>query len=606
MAVLLGFAFVSGIITILSPCILPVLPIVLSGSVGGGKARPFGIVAAFIVSFTLFTLALSAIVQAIGISPDALRLVSVVLLMIFGLVMVVPALRHRFEILASRATARTGGVQTAVATGPSGSAPGFWSGVPVGFSLGLVWTPCVGPIMASVISLALTQHVDSGSVFITLAYSIGTSIPMLAVMFGGRALLNRLPGLSRNMANIQKGFGVVMIVVGLAIAFGWDRQVQTALLRAFPSYGSGLTAIEQNNAVKQALNERAGSAATTTGSTGAAGPAEGVFDGARGVTPKQGMLADYGTAPPLITNGPWYNTAGVASSSDAADGPLTMNELKGKVVLVDFWTYSCVNCVRTIPYLRAWYDAYKDKGLVIIGVHTPEFEFEKVPRNVKAAIKDLGVTWPVVQDNNYDEWNAYHNQFWPATYFIGPNGHVRYYHFGEGDYASDEKVIQALLRERGDSLGKVVSKPDEVNYARTPETYLGYARGRGFTSPTMPVRDESIDYTSAPLPSNGQWSLSGRWTIASQYIAPESAEGTLTFRFNAKNVFLVVQPESGTGTIRVTVDGATPRNTSDDKNGIIRPDRSRLYQIVGLDKPGEHLLQLKVSEGLRLFAFTFG
>ncbi len=606
MAVLLAFAFISGIITILSPCILPVLPIVLSGSVGGGRARPFGIVSAFVVSFTLFTLALSGIVQAIGIPPDALRLVSVVLLVIFGIVMLVPALRDRFELLTSRMVG--GGRRTAtggVAPGaPASRAPGFWSGVPVGFSLGLVWTPCVGPIMASVISLALTQRVDGGSVFITLAYSIGTSIPMLAVMFGGRTLLNRVPALSRNMANIQKGFGVVMIVVGLAIAFGWDQRVQTALLRAFPSYGSGLTAIEQTSAVQSALNSRARAA---SGDSSVPASANGEFQGANGRMPATGMLADYGTAPPLIAKGPWYNTAGIAGLPQTQSGaPLTMKELKGKVVLVDFWTYSCVNCVRTIPYLQAWYKAYKDKGLVIIGVHTPEFEFEKVPRNVQTAIKKLGVTWPVVQDNNYAQWNAYHNQFWPATYFIGPNGHVRYFHFGEGDYKSDEKVIQALLRERGANLSGIVSRPDLKNYSQTPETYLGYARGDALASPTQISPDTPTDYRAAPVPKKGEWNISGRWTVAAQYIAPDDPTGTLTLRFQAKNVFLVVQPEGSSGTIEVRVDGRVPADTPDDKNGVVRPTESRLYQLVGLKTPGEHVLQLKVSKGLRLFAFTFG
>jgi len=282
-----------------------------------------------------------------------------------------------------------------------------------------------------------------------------------------------------------------------------------------------------------------------------------------------------------------------------------MKDLRGKVVLVDFWTYSCVNCIRTIPYLKAWYKAYKDKGLVIIGVHTPEFEFEKVPRNVQAAIKSLGVDWPVVQDNNYKEWNAYGNQYWPAHYFIGPDGHVRYFHFGEGGYAESEKVIQALLRERGSDVSGIVSKPALTNYSQTPETYLGYARGRGFSSATQPVPDAVADYTPGSITSTGEWSLSGKWQITSEYVEPAS-QGTLTFRFNAKNVFLVIQPQAGSGSIQVSVDGAPPANTPDVKNGLLVPQASRLYQLVGLSTPGEHTLRLRVSKGLRLFAFTFG
>ena len=246
MTVLLAFAFLSGIVTVLSPCILPVLPIVLSGSVGGGKARPFGILAGFVASFTLFTLALSAIVQAIGIPADAFRFVAIGLLVLFGAVMIVPRFREWFEAATAR-IANRGNRRKPPTEGTAGkpARTGFWSGIPVGVSLGLVWTPCVGPIMASVISLALTQRVDGGSVFITLAYTLGTSIPMLAVMLGGRALLNRVPTLARNAGKIQRGFGVLMILVGVAIGFGWDHRFQAVVLSVFPNYGTGLTALEQ-------------------------------------------------------------------------------------------------------------------------------------------------------------------------------------------------------------------------------------------------------------------------------------------------------------------------------------------------------------------------
>jgi cytochrome c biogenesis protein CcdA/thiol-disulfide isomerase/thioredoxin len=607
MTVLLAFAFLSGVITVLSPCILPVLPIVLSGGVGGGKARPFGVLTGFVVSFTVFTLALSAIVQALGIPADALRVVAVVLIVLFGVVMLVPRLRDGFELLTSRIASRSKGSQP-VAAGAGARRAGYWSGVVVGLSLGLIWTPCVGPIMASVITLALTQHVNGGAVFITLAYTLGTSIPMLAVMLGGRALLTRVPALTRNAANIQKGFGVLMIVMGVAIGLGWDRQFQSAILRAFPNYGSGLTAIEKAPSVRVALKTLdSGAAGKPSGSENSSG--ERVFTGAGDVTPQNGVLGDYGLAPAFVTNGMWFNTEGVVpmpgQPSEGGSMPLSLQSLRGKVIVVDFWTYSCVNCVRTLPYLKAWYDTYRSRGLVIIGVHTPEFEFEKKSANVERAIKDLGVDWPVVQDNDYSQWNAYANQFWPAHYFIDAKGHVRYFHFGEGEYDVSEKVIQALLKEAGTNVVGIVSKPAPEIDAQTPETYLGYGRGRGFASTTVPVPDMVTDYLPARVPQNGEWNLSGKWTITQQYVLPEST-GTLQLGFQAKNVFLVIEPQGSGGKIMVNVDGQPGADTADVKDGALTPRESRVYQLVGLKKAGAHLLRLEVQGQVRLFAFTFG
>ena len=599
MIVLLAFAFLSGVITILSPCILPVLPIVLSGGVGGGKARPFGVLAGFVVSFTAFTLALSAIVQALGIPVDALRIVAVVLIILFGVVMLVPWLRNRFELLTSRIARR------------SGKAPdtqrrnGFWSGVVVGLSLGLIWTPCVGPIMASVISLALTQHVDGGSVSITLAYTLGTSIPMLGVMLGGRALLNRVPALTRNAGSIQKVFGALMIVIGVAIGLGWDRQFQTFMLRALPGYGTGLTAIEKTAPVQFALKTRSPS---PSNAMRAAGSAAGVFQ-APEVAPANGMLGDYGAAPAFLTNGTWFNTEGLsAAPGQTAQGgsmPLMLESLRGKVVVVDFWTYSCVNCVRTLPYLKAWYDAYRDKGLVIVGVHTPEFEFEKSTANVARAIHELGVTWPVVQDNDYVQWSAYANQYWPAHYFIDAKGRVRYFHFGEGEYDVSEKVIQALLKEAGANVGGIVSRPDTLIEAQTPETYLGYDRGKGFASAVAPVADAPVEYKPARQPANGEWNLTGTWTITPQYVLPATT-GTLQLGFDSRKVFLVVEPVDNGGSISVFVDEKPGTDTIDVKKGALEPRESRMYQLVGLASAGPHLLRLEVNGRLRLFAFTFG
>jgi cytochrome c biogenesis protein CcdA/thiol-disulfide isomerase/thioredoxin len=595
--VLLAFAFVSGVITVLSPCILPVLPIVLSGGVGGGKARPFGVLAGFVVSFTVFTLALSAIVQALGIPVDALRIAAVVLVILFGLVMVVPWLQDRFEVLAARIARRPAG------RGSPTTRRGFWSGLLVGLSLGLIWTPCVGPIMASVISLALTQHVDSGSVLITLAYTLGTSIPMLGVMLGGRALVSRVPALTRHAAGIQKGFGVLMIVMGIAIGVGWDRQFQSFVLRALPGYGTGLTAIEQTAPVKEALKSR-----TSQSGSPAVTAVAGTFQ-PPDVAPDGGVLGDYGVAPDFVASGPWFNTEGVAAApgqtSAGGSMPLTLAALRGKVVVVDFWTYSCVNCVRTIPYLRAWYDAYRDKGLVIVGVHTPEFEFEKSSANVARAIQELGVTWPVVQDNDYAQWTAYANQFWPAHYFIDARGRVRYFHFGEGAYAVSERVIQQLLKEAGSGVGSIVSKPDQDLRVNTPETYLGYDRSLRFASTVPALADVPFDYRPARTPANGEWSLSGTWTVTRQFVVP-SADGTLQLGFSAKDVFLVIEPVGAGGTITVSVDGAPAADTADVHDGTLNPRESRMYHLVGLPAAGSHVLKLDVKGTLRLFAFTFG
>jgi len=605
MILLLGFAFLSGIITILSPCILPVLPIVLSGSLGKGRARPFGIVAGFVLSFVLFTLFLSALVQALGIPADAMRYLAVAMVLAFGLILLVPRLGAIFEGAASRLAAPAQGL-AAGGRGP-GALAGFLGGLPVGLSLGLVWTPCVGPIMASVISLALTRRIDGGSVLITLAYTLGTSIPMLAIMLGGRSLLARVPALGRAAAGIQRGFGVLLIVLGIGLAFGVDRSFQAALLSAFPAYGSGLTALEGLAPVRSALDARTRSLAPAGGTA----PTVGFFAGAPEGLPDDGSLGDYGAAPDFVTKGLWFEGIDPASSplsSAAAGKVLSLAQLRGKVVLVDFWTYSCVNCVRTLPWLRAWYAAYKDKGLVIVGVHSPEFEFEKTPSNVARAMRQLGVTWPVVQDNDYAQWKAYGNQYWPADYFIDAKGRVRYFHFGEGGYDVAEGVIKTLLEEAGSQVAGAVSSPEPALAAGTPETYLGYERGSGFASAVGAVADKAADYRPARVPGNGEWNLEGRWTISGQYIVPESS-GLLSLGFDAKDVYLVVEPSGsprpGDG-ISATLDGVAPADTPDLRGGRLSPTESRLYQLVHLPSAGFHVLTLAVRGRIRLFAFTFG
>jgi cytochrome c biogenesis protein CcdA/thiol-disulfide isomerase/thioredoxin len=607
MAVLLAFAFLSGVITILSPCILPVLPIVLAGGGSGGKARPFGVIAGFVLSFSFFTLALSAIVQAIGISADAMRYAAIALITLFGVVLLVPRLRDAFDIAVSRLASKGSALGRPEGGRPSsGPKAGFWGGLPVGLSLGLVWTPCVGPIMASVISLALTQKVDGGSIVVTLAYAVGTAIPMLAIMVGGRALIAKVPGLSRNAGKIQRVFGAIMILMGAALAFQWDRKVETAILSAFPAYGSGLTSIENLAPVKKALQARAGSGGPGAAANQAALSQRGTFSGAPPDSTTAPSLGDYGAAPPFVAAGPWFNTGAQAVGIPSPSAPLDLASLRGKVVLIDFWTYSCINCIRTLPYLKAWYGAYKDKGLVIVGVHSPEFAFERVSANVARAMRDLGVTWPVVQDNDYAQWKSYGNEYWPAHYFIDAKGRVRYWHFGEGGYEESESVIRKLIAEAGSAVDSGPVAPPPVRLAaNTPETYLGYERGTGFASAVKPVANKAIAYSPARKPAAGEWNLRGTWTIEGQFIEPESA-GTLWLGFDAKDVYLVAEGLGAGGDITAFVDDSPAADTEDLRGGVLEPKSSRLYHVVTLREGGPHTLRLEIKGAMRLYSFTFG
>ena len=620
MTILILFAFLSGIITILSPCILPLLPVVLAGNVAGGRGRPYGVVTGFAVSFTGFTLGLSALVAATGVSADVLRVAAVVILLLFGVVLIVPALKDRFQLIVSRTVARSS-VPAKASPLPSGGgaaaggprAGGYWSGLLVGVSLGLVWTPCVGPIMASVISLAVSQAVNAGSVFITLAYSLGTAIPMFAIMVGGRALLRKVPWLTTRSTQIQRVFGVLMVAVAVVVAFGWDRTLETSLLTAAPGYGAGLTSIENTAIVRHAIAARD----TSSGAGGAL--ASNAGDPAHGTTP---ALSSYGPAPALVADGKWFNSP-----------PLTMEQLRGKVVLVDFWTYSCINCIRTLPYLRSWYQKYKDDGFVIIGVHSPEFAFEHNPANVAKAIRELDVSWPVVQDNDFRQWDAYKNMYWPADYLIDAKGNLRYYHFGEGDYVRSEAVIRELLTKAGHPPTAPASPAvTKVSFAGTPETYLGAARAAGFAGSPAVRSGDGISFSApAKLPAN-DWDLAGTWDVHDQYISPVGT-GTLRLSFDAKEVYLVIQvPQPGAGgtgvaaarsgaamkdpqtaeatsappLLTVTVDGKTGIDTGDLRGGILRPTESRMYHVVTLPKEGRHLLTITAKGDVRLFSFTFG
>jgi len=568
MILLALFAFIAGIVTVLSPCILPVLPIVLSGSVGG-RAKPYGVVTGFIFSFTFFTLFLSSIVQATGLSANALRLFSVVIIVGFGLSLLIPQTQLLLEKMFTVFSRFS----------PRKQRSGFFGGILVGLSLGLIWTPCVGPILASVISLAITGSVSGAAAIITLAYALGTGIPMLAIAVGGNKLLQKVPWLLQNTSKIQKVFGVVMIVTGLGIFFNIDRQFQTFILDTFPQYGSGLTSFENNEFVNKQLDKLSGNE-----------PA----DKAILKSEKESSMA-----PEIIPGGQWFNSE-----------PFTIDEMRGKVVLVDFWTYSCINCIRTLPYLKDWHDTYADKGLVILGVHSPEFEFEKNVTNVQTAIEDFEIEYPVVQDNDFKTWRAYNNRFWPAKYLVDKNGKIRYTHFGEGKYEETENIIRELLGEEPISE---FDQPIVTSSKRqqTAETYLGYGRADAYVIDID--EDQLAEYSYEGIVPNDAVSLNGSWLVNEESITAKEPGSRLSLNFQAQQVYLVLEPNkvANPQSVQVLLDGQPlpQKYWTDDmnENGEIAVDSARKYDILDLeDDYGRHTLTLIFDPGISAFAFTFG
>ncbi len=554
---LLFFAFLSGLVTILAPCIWPILPIVLSASVagGGGRARSVGITFGVMSSFTVFTLTVSALVRVFGIDPAVLRLVSVVVLMILAVMMIVPQLAVGFELLVGR---------LANVFGKAGNEKqaGFWPGFLTGVSLGGVWSPCAGPILAAIATLAATGGVGVQAIVVTIAYVTGVGVPLFAFSYGGQAFLARTKLINRFTGRIQQVFGVVMLVVAVGIYFHYDVLLQAKILEQLPGLAAVTSGFEKSTTVQNELRELTGKTALPVGKT---------------------------LAPEFVGIERWLNTQ-----------PLTMAELRGKVVLVDFWTYTCINCIRTLPHVTSWYNTYKDKGFVVVGVHTPEFAFEKETANVQRAIGQFGILYPVAQDNNYATWNAYQNLYWPAKYLIDAKGVIRYTHFGEGEYDKTEDAIRALLVENGQTVDELKSgnmSDDTPRVALSPETYLG-SRRMLYLDGVGKADDGVQQFRLNPKVKVNHFSLDGQWNITPEAaISGEAA--VLEYEFVASRVFLVMRPPTtGIGTVHVWLDG--------EKLQDIVVDTDRLYDLVKLEKSGQHRLRLEFSPGIGVFAFTFG
>jgi cytochrome c biogenesis protein CcdA/thiol-disulfide isomerase/thioredoxin len=548
--ILLGVAFVAGVITSLSPCVLPVLPLILAGSASStNRRRPYAIVAGLIVSFTVFTLAGGALLSALGLPEDLLRDLAIAAM----LVMAASLLSRRVAWLLER--------PLLFLTRRRPSTDG--SGLVLGLSLGLVFVPCAGPVLAAVTVLAASGEIGLRIILVTGAYAIGAAIPMLAIAIGGQRLTTGVGFLRTHAESTRKVAGVVLGVGALAIAVGADQKITTAL----PGYGTTFQEkLERNSAVRSELSDLTDSgealAADTSGAT----------------EPRAPEFKDIKL---------WLNTP---------DGkPLSIAGLRGKVVLVDFWTYSCINCLRTLPHLEAWDRTYRKAGLTIVGVHSPEFAFERVPDNVRSAVRRLGVRYPIALDNDFGTWRAYSNDYWPSKYLIDRSGRIRYEHYGEGAYGATESVIRRLLGEKVKVRRTSVADatPSDIT---TRETYLGYARIENFASRGPIQFDTEADYRFPNgLLGPDQIAYAGKWTVEpSRTIAGRDAR--LRLNFQANDIFLVL---AGSGQVEALVDGRPART-------IRVSGAPRLYTIARYPKLTRGLLELRFDPGLEGYAFTFG
>ena len=572
MVLLILFAAVAGAGTALTPCVLPVLPGLLASAGTGGRRRPLGVIVGLTVTHTVAIVALASLIDGVGLPDAAVRTGAVVVLLAFGVSLLVPSLAARVERPLTR-LARFG---------PRGRGDGFWSGLVVGGGLGFVYAPCAGPILAAVVSVSATRGASEELVAVALGYATGSALVLLAIAYGGRRLLDRLRSAGRGPA-VQRVLGLVMVGTAVAVATDLDVRFQTALADELPAFVTNPTrGLERSGAVENRLAELRGQPRFEE--AGSAG------------------LPVLGRAPDFVGDRRWFNTP--------AGAPLGLDEMRGRVVLVDFWTYTCINCLRTLPYLRAWDGRYREGGLSIIGVHTPEFAFEREADNVERAIAQNRLRYPVVQDNDYGVWEAWGNQYWPAKYLIDARGRVRYVHFGEGAYEETDAAIRALLAEAGaDRLGAPARARVEVasDELATPETYLGYERAERFLP--GPPRPGLGRYPGKDDLPPVHFALSGTWNVTPE-AATAVADARIHARVTARKVFLVLSSKNEREReVQVLLDGEPIQPSeagADVRAGRVTVREERLYRLVSLDRVEDRRLTLVVPPGVAGYAFTFG
>nr|WP_180167789.1 cytochrome c biogenesis protein DipZ [Stenotrophomonas sp. SbOxS2]NYU01036.1 cytochrome c biogenesis protein DipZ [Stenotrophomonas sp. SbOxS2] len=585
---LLLLAYLGGVLTLLSPCILPVLPFVFARA-----DRPFlrstlplllGMALTFTVVASLAAVGSQWVAQANQIG----RWVALVLMAVFAIALLWPTLADHllapFQRIGARLSARA---DAADAAGRGGAGTSLL----IGIATGLLWAPCAGPILGLVLTGAALNGASVGTSSLLLAYALGAVTALaLAVWVGGRvfrALQARL-----GLGNVvRRVLGVAALLAVVAIGLGWD----TGLLTRLSAVSTAR--IEQGllDAVPDAQPAAPPMMMMAAGQAGAPLPVEGTLPSLSGATG-------------------WLNSP-----------PLTAEQLRGKVVLIDFWTYSCINCLRAMPFVHEWAQRYRDHGLVVVGVHTPEFAFERDPRNVMKAVQQLKVEYPVALDNQYAIWRAFNNRYWPAHYFIDAQGNIRGHQFGEGNYAHSEQVIRRLLVEAGQTdlpppadpaaadLQGVATQADMGNL-RSPETYLGHARAEQFASPGGQRADTAFGYALPSTLALNQWGLSGQWRVDDEAAQLQQAGGRIAFQFHARDLHLVLAPgEDGTPVrFRVLLDGkplpAADAGADVAADGTGTVNEHRLYQLIRQRGTiGPHRFEIEfLDAGVQAYAFTFG
>jgi cytochrome c biogenesis protein CcdA/thiol-disulfide isomerase/thioredoxin len=543
---------VGGLVTGISPCILPVLPVVFFSSVDKGqtRSRPYLVIAGLVVSFTLVTLFGSVLLSVLGLPLDVLRWAGLVVLALIGIGLIVPRFEHLLEKPFTWLPQRR----------PDAAKSGF----PLGLALGAVYVPCAGPILAAITVAGSTGQVGVDTVVLTATFALGAAVPLLVFALAGRGVAQRVQAFRKRQRGVRLTAGVVMLALAVGLVFNLPQLLQ----RAVPDYTAGLQEqLNENEQVRQALNlggleneqnkdlDRCSANATELERCGAAPDIRGVQQ--------------------------WLNSP-----------PVDLKSLRGKVVLLDFWAYSCINCQRSLPHVTAWDATYRDAGLQVIGIHAPEYAFEKDPGNVADATRRFGIRYPVALDNSLATWTNYRNRYWPAHYLVDASGTVRHIRFGEGDYGTTEKLIRELLLAANPSVA--LPRPTELadttpdTSVITRETYLGATKQVNFAG-QEPYRTGHFAARAKQPPNS--FALDGDWTMASQYITPSGPAARIHLSYRAKEVRMVL---SGTGTVRTGGDTVQVAGTP------------RSYRLLSTPDVRSGSLAIEVGPGVRAYSFTFG